>query len=151
MLDSQPHDRLRTILTQVRWHARSERFVVAGLEPRERLLALRLLLGVAGSFWQFSVEPDVLTLVVAEGDWRELSHAFPRARVERPYRVISFDLDLPADLVGFLATITQALAEAGVPLLAICGYTKDHLLVREEHLAAALAAIEAIVRSQRHP
>jgi len=49
-----------------------------------------------------------------------------------------FDLDLPAELVGFMAAISGALADAGVPLLAVCGYTKDHLLVREEHLDAAL-------------
>ena len=92
-----------------------------------------------------------MTLAIAESDWRPISHAFPHARVERPYRVISFDLDLPGGLVGFMAAISGALAAAGVPLLAICAYSKDHLLVREEHLDAALGAIGALVKVYLQP
>jgi uncharacterized protein len=149
MTDPQSNHQLRAVLEQLCWHARPERLVVVGLEPRERLLALRLLPGVAGSFWQLIVEPDMVTLVLAEGEWRVISHAFPHARVERGYRAISFDLDLPSGLVGFMAAASGAMAAAGVPLLAVCGYTKDHLLVREQHLDAALEAIAALVRGQQ--
>jgi len=68
--------------------------------------------------------------------------------VARPYRAISFDLDLPDGLVGFMAAISGALAAAGVPLLAVCGYARDHLLVREEHLERALHAIEVLVSAE---
>ncbi len=151
MSDPLPDPRLPAIFAQLRWHARRERFVVAGLPPRDRLLAAQLLSRATGTFLQFTIEPDVLTLIVAEADWRLLSPAFPRARVERPFRVISFDLDLPADLKGFLAAVTTALAGAGVPLLALCGYSKDHVLVREEHLDAAMQAISALVSPHRQP
>lgn len=147
MADLEPNGQLREVLAQISWHARPERFVVAGLEPRERLLALRLLMGVTGAFWQLFVEPDMLTLVVPEAEWRAISHAFPHARVERNYRAISFEMDLPDGLVGFMAAISGALAGANIPLLAVCGYTKDHLLVREEYLHAALEAIEALVKA----
>jgi hypothetical protein len=149
MPDSEPNGQLSVILAQISWHARPERLVVAGLDPRERLLALRLLLGATGAFWQLIVEPDMVTLVAAEAEWRAISHAFPHARVARPYRVISFDQDLPDGLVGFMAAISSALAGAGVPLLAVCGYARDHLLVREEHLEAALRAIEELVKARR--
>ena len=151
MPDLELNPQLRSVLAQISWHARPERFVVAGLEPRERLLALRLLSGVTGSFWQLFVEPDMVTLVLAEAEWRAISQAFPHARVERHYRAISFEMDLPDNLVGFMAAISGALAGANVPLLAICGYTKDHLLVREEYLDAALSAIEGLVKAQQQP
>jgi hypothetical protein len=134
--------RLPAILSQPSWHARPERFVLAGLDPSERLLAVRLLAGVTAPFMQLVVEPDVLSLILPAAHWRALSPAFPRARLQGPFRVISFDLDLPDDLVGFLAVVSRALAGAGVPILAICGYAKDHVLVREEHVERALAAPE---------
>jgi hypothetical protein len=133
--------RIVTLLGQMRWQARPERFVLAALNPNERVLALGLLASVVAPFMQLIVEPDTLTLLLPQSDWRSLRPAFPRARVQQPFRVISFDLDLPDDLVGFLAHASRALADAGVPILAICGYTKDHILVREEHLARALAAL----------
>ena len=136
--------RIANLLGQARWQARPERFVLAGLNPNERALALGLLAGVVSPFMQLIVEPDLLTLLLPQSDWRSLKPAFPRARVQQPFRVISFDLDLPDDLVGFLAVASRALADAGVPILAVCGFTKDHLLVREEHLERALAALEAL-------
>jgi hypothetical protein len=151
MADFEPNEQLRAILAQVSWRVRPEHFVVAGLQPRERLVVLRLLPGVTGAFWQLFVEPDIVTLVVAEAEWRAISYAFPQARVERHYRAISFELDLPDGLVGFMAAISGSLASANVPLLAVCGYTKDHLLVREEYLEAALGAIEALVKAYRQP
>ena len=151
MTDQQSNDQLRAVLAQIRWHVRPEHLVVIGLEPRERLLVLRLLPGVVGAFWQLIVEPDKVTLVVAEGEWRAISHAFPHARVGRHYRAISFDLDLPDDLVGFMAAVSGALAAAGVPLLAVCGASKDHLLVHEQHLEAALGAIAALVSAYQNP
>jgi uncharacterized protein len=133
--------RIASLLQQARWQARPERFVLAALKPNERVLALGLLAGVTAPFIQLIAEPDVLTLLLPQPDWRVLKPAFPHARVQTPFRVISFDLDLPADLVGFLAVASRALAEAGVPILAICGYSKDHILVREAHLDRALVAL----------
>jgi hypothetical protein len=135
--------RIETLLSRTHWQARPERFVLAGLEPKERAVITRLLGGITAPFMQLIAEPDRLTLLLPQPDWRALRPAFPHARVQQPFRVISFGLDLPDDLVGFLAVASRALAVAGVPILAICGYTKDHILVREEHLDRALAALAA--------
>ena len=133
--------RIAILLGQARWQARPERFVLAALKPNERVLVQGLLAGVTAIFMQLIAEPDMLTLLLPQSDWRVLRPAFPQAHVQAPFRVISFDLDLPNDLVGFLAVASRALAQAGVPILAICGYTKDHILLREEHLERALAAL----------
>ena len=137
--------RLVEIVRAMRWRARPERLALVGIDPREQPVALRLVAGLTGRLWQLTVEPEVVTLVLEESDWRAISPAFPRARVERPYRLISFEADLPPDLVGFLALLSGALAEAGVPLLALCGFTRDHLLVREADLSRAEAAIAALI------
>lgn len=147
---SQPQNpQLEATLAQLHWKVRPERFVLVGLAPRERQLVSRLLPVDVGPFLQLFIEPDMVTLILSEADWREISPAFPRARIQRPYRVISFPIDLPADLTGFLAAISAALAEAQVPLLAACGFSKDHLLVREEDLDAATAALDRLANRSR--
>lgn len=136
--------RLNHILAQRRWHARPERLVLVGLAPAERAAAALLLSESAAPFAQLIAEPGELTLLLPEDEWRARGAAFPRARLQGPLRAITFDLDLPDDLVGFLAAAARALAAAGVPILAVCGFSKDHLLVREAQLAVALAALEAL-------
>jgi hypothetical protein len=141
-IDADP--RLAELFRTMRWRVRPERLVLAGIDPREQPVVLRLVAGLTGRLWQLTVEPEVVTLIVEESDWRSISPAFPRARIERPYRLISFEADLPPDLVGFMALVSTALAEAGVPILALCGFTRDHFLVREADLARAEAAIAAL-------
>ena len=44
-------------------------------------------------------------------------------------------------LIGILAKISAALANAGVPLFAISTYDTDYILVKEEHLDSAIVAL----------
>ncbi len=69
----------------------------------------------------------VPTEVIAERDWRCL-------RVEGP---------LDFSLVGILAALTGALAEAGVSLFALSTYDTDYLLVREAALERAIEALRS--------
>lgn len=142
-----PDPRLPDILRHMRWSALPERYVLAGIDPREAAVVIRLLGGLRARLWQLFVAPDTITFIVPENDWRNISPAFPRARVERPYRVVSFEVDLPPDLSGFLAVISNALAAEAVPIIAISGFSRDHLLLREADLDRALAALDALVSS----
>ncbi len=144
MSETQPNQQLAAVLTTMRWLVRPERFVLVGVEPRMRRLAFQLLINVDKPFMQCIVEPEMLTLVLPETTWREVQAAFPRAHVQQPFRVITFDLDLPPDLVGFLANVTDVLAHAGVPVLAICGYARDYVMVQEADLPAATQALQTL-------
>lgn len=142
------HDpRLPDILRRLRWAVLPERYVLAGIDPREAAVVIRLLGGLRARLWQLFVAPDTITFILPENDWRNISPAFPRARVERPYRVVSFEIDLPPDLTGFLAFISNALAAESVPILAISGFSRDHLLLREADLDRALAVLDSLVSS----
>lgn len=77
------------------------------------------------------------TLLVAEARAAEVLARHPHARVERPLAWIRFEAPMDWELVGFLAHVSSALAEAGVPLGAVCGYSRDHLFVAERHLPRA--------------
>lgn len=50
---------------------------------------------------------------------------------------------LAFDVVGVLAELAAALAEAELPILAVSTYDTDVLLVRDAHLAQATAALTA--------
>ncbi len=141
--------RIAPLLGEIGWHLRPERLVLAEIDGSELPVVLRLLGGLTGQFWQVSVEPGAATLIIEESDWRRVSPAFPRAKVARFYRAISFAGALPADLVGFMAVLSAALAAAGIPLLAICTFAHDHLLVRESDSERAVEAIAALIERAR--
>ena len=48
------------------------------------------------------------------------------------------------DLVGFLALVAGKLAEAGVPIGAVCGFSRDHLFVAERFLERTRAVLTTL-------
>lgn len=62
-------------------------------------------------------------------------------QVETDWRLLTFDVVLPFDTIGFLAKVSGALADAKVPILVFSSFSTDHLLVREKDLTAALAKL----------
>lgn len=72
-------------------------------------------------------EADVPAGVQAQAGWRALSVRGP----------------LPFHLTGILASLAAPLAEAGVPIFAISTHDTDWLLVGDDHLVDACAALEA--------
>jgi hypothetical protein len=71
-------------------------------------------------------EADVPDGAIADGGWRALTLAGP------------FDLTTE---VGVLVRVLQPLADASIGIFAISTYDTDHVLVREQHLLAAVAAL----------
>jgi uncharacterized protein len=64
-------------------------------------------------------------------------------RAERRFRALRVRGPLPFDAVGILAGIAGALSAAAIPLLAISTFDTDYVLVRDERVEAAVAALRA--------
>lgn len=82
-----------------------------------------------------------VTLLLDETDWRTMRHAARDAKVEGGFRLITLDIELGWDVVGFLALVTAILAEANVSVGAMSAFSRDHLLIKQDDLAAALRAL----------
>ena len=57
------------------------------------------------------------------------------------HRIITFEADLPNDLTGFLAIVSEALAVAQVPIFVVSSFRTDHVLVREDDVRRARNAL----------
>lgn len=66
-----------------------------------------------------------------------------------PCRRISLTTATDLDLVGFLARIATALAEAGIPCNPVAGFHHDHLFVPVQRADQALAVLEALGEAAR--
>jgi hypothetical protein len=80
--------------------------------------------------------PEELSVICAE---RPVPEATP---AERGWRCLQVQGPLSFEMTGVLASLSGPLADARIPLLAFSTYDTDYLLIQEEHLAAAHAALE---------
>lgn len=62
--------------------------------------------------------------------------------IEKDYKILTFDMILPFELVGFLAKVSKVLADEKISIFAISAYSTDHILVKEKDLAKAKEKLE---------
>jgi hypothetical protein len=122
-------------------------FVVVGLRHEEwrRLLESPELSPRADATMMLLRDPFEVTLVLEEEDWRAMRHAARDARVEPGFRLVTLDVELPWNVVGYLARVAEILAAEGVSVGALSAYTRDHLLIKQSDLGRALRALGAHV------
>jgi hypothetical protein len=82
-----------------------------------------------------------VTMLIDEIDFKTIRFAIRDAKVEGNFRLLSFDIELDFDTVGFLAHISKILAEADVSIIALSAFSRDHILIKQEDLAKALKVL----------
>ncbi len=72
-------------------------------------------------------------------------------KAERGWAAMRVVGQLDFSMVGVLATLTTALAEAGIPCFAISTYDTDYLLVKEQDADDAAEALGTVAQVTRRP
>lgn len=86
-----------------------------------------------------------VTLLIDETDFDTMRVGLRDAKVERGFRLLSFDVELGFEVVGFLAFVSEHLALAGVSILALSAFSRDHILVKQNDLAKTLLVLGEFV------
>ncbi len=75
--------------------------------------------------------------------WNSFPKQIPDSTVSaESYRLITIDIELEPDLVGFMAHVSRAMADANVTILPFAAYTRDHIFVPEAKFDIAITALE---------
>lgn len=82
-----------------------------------------------------------VTLLLDETDFQTVRHAVRDARVEKNFRLLTFDIELDWTIIGFLSLVSKILADAEIPIACLSAFSRDHLLIKQEYLPKALQAL----------
>jgi hypothetical protein len=131
------------LLRRARVEVAPETFVLVGMRPEDwrRLLESPELSPRAESNFFLLRDPFEVTLLLEESDWRAMRHAARDARSEAGFRLVTLDVELPWNVVGFLAHVTDILAKEGIAVGALSAFSRDHLLVKQDDLGKALRVL----------
>ncbi|MDT4953578.1 MAG: uncharacterized protein QOJ02_1716 [Acidobacteriota bacterium] len=131
------------LLRRARVEVAPATFYLVGLRHEDwaRLLENPELSPRASAPFMFLKDEHEVTLLLDETDWRTMRHAVRDARIESGFRLLTFDIELDWKTVGFLARVTQILADAHISTGALSAFSRDHLLIKQDDLAAALRVL----------
>jgi hypothetical protein len=131
------------LLRRTRVEVAAATFFLVGLRHEDwlRLLENPELSPRAGASMMLLRDEREVTLLLEEEDWRPMRHALRDARVEGGFRLVTLDIELGWNVVGYLARVTEILASANVPVGALSAFSRDHLLIKQDDLGTALRVL----------
>ena len=85
-----------------------------------------------------------VTLLLEDNDYERIRHLVRDAKIERGFRLVTLDIELPWNVIGYLARVTGILAASGIPVGALSSFSRDHLLVKATGLDRALLVLNKL-------
>ncbi|MGC9394512.1 MAG: ACT domain-containing protein [Anaerolineae bacterium] len=101
------------------------------------------------SFWACIRDKDEMTLVLAQEAFGQLPSSVVALDVSPPYRLITFDIPLDWGVIGYLAALTSELADAGISIVALSAFSRDHIFVAEVDFDRAWDVLTTFIRACR--
>ncbi len=96
------------------------------------------------------VDKDEVSLLLPEAACQEFRGRLRQTHTsQQVYRLITFDAPLEPSLTGFIALVSEALAEADIPILTYAAYSRDHIFVPAEHFDSALETLRKLQQDSR--
>ena len=105
----------------------------------------------SSSFRGLLIDKDEITIMVPSQDYQEYmkDNSSDNKTIEvgeYVYRLITFDAVLDPTLIGFMATITKALAAAEISVLPFAAYSRDHIFVQDGDFEKAMKVLEGLAK-----
>ncbi|MGC9400604.1 MAG: ACT domain-containing protein [Anaerolineae bacterium] len=138
---------LRHVLAETKLYTDARDYVILRLPIEETAAATEMVKDLDSPFVGMTRDKDELTLVLSREEWEGQSPLVEVFEESPDYRLITFDIPLELGLVGYLATLVSALAEAGVSVFSLSAFSRDHVFVPAEDFEQAWEALRALIRT----
>jgi hypothetical protein len=132
-------------LKDARWLMDEQRYAVARLSPAAVTAAAAIIAEQERPFHALIVDRDEVTLVAPVELFEVAARRFAGLEIGPVvYRLITLDVVFTLEVVGVLARLTPVLAHAGIPILALSSFSRDHFLIPEDRADDALRVLRAL-------
>jgi hypothetical protein len=132
-------------LQQASFYTDGDMYYVVHLHPRAITVTAAIIAELSEPFLVMIVDKDEVTLVIEQESFEEYQGRLLGFELSKVlYRLITFDVALEPTLTGFMAHISKALAQAGVPIFPYAAYNRDHLLVPAPLFETAMNTLQQL-------
>ena len=136
---------VESVLQSAAFYSDNQAYLFVQLPTAAMTAAAGVVAEIGEPFAAFLVDKDEVSLMIPADAWADFFHRLPGAQVNlTSYRLLTIDLPLEPTLIGLIARISQALADAQISILPFAAFSRDHLFVAEADFERARAALYAL-------
>ena len=132
-------------LDSATFYSDSQDYLFVQLPASAMTAAAGVVAEIGEPFCALLIDKDEISLMLPSEAWADFEKRLPGASISRQtYRLITMDVVLEPDLIGFIAHISQALANSGISILPFAAFSRDHLFVPAGQVETAIALLKSL-------
>ena len=136
---------LQQALQNARFYSDGQLYQFVRLPANGITMAAGIVAEAGIPFCALLVDKDEVTLMLPQDVCQEFGRRLRHGTVSNAfYRLITLDVVLDAQLVGLMALISKALAEADISMMPFAAFSRDHVFVPAADFEKAVAALETL-------
>ena len=81
-----------------------------------------------------------ITVVIKQGKYNKKD----AIKIQKNWKILTFDMVLPFDLIGFFARISNFMAKEKISIFTVSAYSTDHILIKKKDLPKAKRKLESL-------
>jgi uncharacterized protein len=134
---------------KLKWKSDGQTYRMLKADLKAAGIMVEQLRGMEKPFTVIMIDEDEVTLVAQRHVVERIAaRASDTVISDVEFRLITFDMVFDFGVVGFMARVSTALAQAQVPIFPYAAYTTDHILVPAAHYENAIAALEKLMENE---
>jgi hypothetical protein len=132
-------------LSKASFYSDNETYTLVHLPPSAVIAAAGVIAEINEPFCALVVDKDEVSLLIPTEALDDFGQRLPgHVTSTQAYRLITIDVALEPTLIGFMAHVTTALAQVGIPIFPYAAYSRDHIVVPAQHFDLAIATLERL-------
>jgi hypothetical protein len=136
---------IRDALSRATFRADGECYILIGLPPDSIAVAAGVIAAINAPFVVMIADGDEVSLLISTMALERFGERLGEyVAGDELYALITVDAVLEPALVGFIAHLGGALAEAGIPIFPYAAYSRDHIVVPASRLGDAMSVLERL-------
>lgn len=140
----EPSPEMKSIFSETKIQVHNEDYFIVSISRNEEENAREFLKDLK-PWSSITFDSEEVSVVLRDQDWSDTKGSFRDFKEQGPYRLLTFDIVLDLDLVGFLSVVSALLAQEGISIYAVSTYLRDHILVRKEDADRAVFVLEKLI------
>lgn len=132
-------------LTAANFFTDNQDYAFVQLPARAITAAAGVIAEIGEPFCAILVDKDEVTLMIPADALDDFGRRLPgHVTTDIRYRLITVDVALEPTLIGFMAHISRALADVGIPIFPYAAYTRDHIFVPANLVNKAIETLQKL-------
>ena len=133
------------ILADVNLYSDEASYRFVSLPINAIVVAAGIIAEIGEPFSAMLVDKDEVTMMIMDDDFQDFQkRLIGHHASETLYRLITFDVELEPDLIGFMAAISRALADHSISIMPFAAFSRDHIFVPEADYENVISILQRL-------